>query len=235
MQLKLKGHRFLKQLGFASAVTPLDPSVIDAQSQAWSGEGGHVCVWATATGTKEVLSEGNGHGAASRLKKKMKRRRKWQIPDWKVMWGHMARQKYSIQQEGSAREASGVQRQMGDRSVCTESVEGDVTRPAASPVIPKAAWCASSWIYTQRWDIILLWDCAMLGALWLNYKTSTPSSQSLHHLYFQFWLVLPQVSTPFPGLVSNLYMVTQSFSCTMHAHGLGLHLGRGLLICGCEF
>lgn len=46
----------------------------------------------------------------------------------------MAWQKYSIQQEGSAREASGVQRQMGDRSVCIESMEGDVTRAAASPI-----------------------------------------------------------------------------------------------------
>lgn len=108
-------------------------------------ERGDTCVGRGATtGTREVLSEGNGHGAASRLKKK---RRKWQNPDWKDVRGHMAWQKYSTQQEGSARDASGVQRQMGDRSVGMESVEGDVTRPAASAVIPKAGlftWCASS-------------------------------------------------------------------------------------------
>lgn len=65
-------------------------------------------------GTHECVGKTSGHqGGAERRREgpqsqKKKRKRKWLDPDWKDVCGHMAWQKYSIQQEGSASEASGV-------------------------------------------------------------------------------------------------------------------------------
>lgn len=84
--------------------------------------------------------------------------------------------------------------------------------------------CKQLNIHKRIQDIILLQtaQCQVLGA------TTTKPPHLFHSTYiiytFDFGKYLPTFPPPFPGLVGHLHMVTPSFSCTLHAPGLGSSL-----------